>query len=360
MSNAISVLVVDDSTLARRFASDIIKKDPTLILAGTAGNGVSAIIKNNELNPDVIILDIEMPVLDGLSCLKTIMETNPKPVIMLSSLTQHGSEATFKSLELGAIDFIPKPSSNTQNEEIAKMIVEKIKSAAGITVKRREKTDENVILNTMPWSNFKGFPPTINKRATLFLTIGISTGGPAALNTIFREFPENFPAAVLVVQHMAEGFTKEFAKHLDKNSKLSVKEAEDGDIPSNGCIYIAPGNRHMTLQAEVGGYTLRINNKDKVSGHRPSIDVLFQSVAKAAAPNIVAVLMTGMGKDGANGMKGIYDAGGYTIAQDQTSSIVYGMNRTAIEMNVVKEIVPLEKITKKIVEYIQGISNYAT
>lgn len=357
MPNEIGVLIVDDSTLARRFASDVIKKDPLMRVVGTASNGVSAIVKNNELNPDVIILDIEMPVLDGLSCLKTIMETNPKPVIMMSSLTHNGAEETFKSLELGAVDFIAKPSSTILPADVAEALIEKIKNAAKVKVKRREKTDDNhPIHDTLPWVNFKEFQPLPDKPANLFVAIGISTGGPAALKKVFREFPENFAGAVLVVQHMPKGFTKEFAKYLDKNSKLTIKEAEAGDIPAVGCAYIAQGDLHLMLQRDTNGYLLQTSDHDRVSGHRPSIDVLFNSVAKAAAPNALAVLMTGMGRDGADGLSNIYKSGGYTMAQDEYSSTIYGMNRVAIEMGVVKEIVPLDKITKKIVEYIHSLN----
>ncbi|MCL2025362.1 MAG: chemotaxis response regulator protein-glutamate methylesterase [Leptospirales bacterium] len=353
---SINVLLVDDSALIRKVVKDIIERDPLIKVTGTANNGASAIYKNNELNPDVIVLDIEMPLLDGLSCLMTIMEANPKPVVMLSALTGPGTEATLKSLELGAIDFVAKPSTKDSLEQVADELIEKIKLAAQVQVK--------------PIRHYAGFVPSItsglsdSQKGTRRMTeqvvaIGISTGGPSALAQIFKEFPEKFPAAVLVAQHMPRGFTYSLAARLNQISTLHVREAADGDVPFAGCAYIAPGDGHLTLDRQLGGgYVLRVEKSDKAKGYRPSVDKLFNSVSEVVGKDAIGLIMTGMGSDGAAGMKRIRDFGGYTIAQDKETSVVYGMNRVAIEMGVVDEIVKIDEIVKKIVEHINSVREY--
>ena len=349
----INVLLVDDSVFIRKVIKSIIEKDPMIKVIGSANNGASAIIKNNELNPDVIVLDIEMPLLDGLSCLMTIMETNPKPVVMLSALTGVGTEATLRSLELGAVDFVAKPSAKDSLEQIADELISKIKLAAKVQVKPIRPPDS---LSRKKDSNLPGYPQGTGLMAEQIVAIGISTGGPPVLAQIFKEFPENFPAAVLVAQHMPEGFTYSLAARLDQISTLGVKEAADGDIPFAGCAYIAPGYGHLTLDRQSGGgYVLRVEKTDKVKGCRPSVNMLFSSVSETAGSDAIGLIMTGMGSDGAVGIKHIRDLGGYTIAQDRESSVVYGMNRVAVEMDAIDEIVKLDKIVKKIVEYINSV-----
>ncbi len=360
MSDKINVLVVDDSSLVRKIISDILESDPQINVIGTANNGKTAIYRNNELEPDVITLDIEMPILDGLSTLKEIMETNPKPVIMLSVLTRHGAEATFKALDLGAVDFVPKPSSvlSLTMDEIGELLISKVKSVHGIQFS--QKSDNKL----KPVSSVKDrkairIPVEVSDRifdpgdkSSKVVGIGTSTGGPAALLNLFKGFPENFPSPLLVVQHMPEGFTRAFAERLNGSSKLIVKEAEDKDRILPGHALVAPGHSHLLLEGKPGRYRVRLDKSDKRSGHRPSIDVLFESLAGNSGDETIGVIMTGMGRDGADGTMKIRKSGGYTIAQDEETSVVFGMNRVAVELGGVVDIVPLHKIAKKIVEYV--------
>jgi two-component system chemotaxis response regulator CheB len=337
----IKVLVVDDSSLVRKVVTDILTQDPEIRVVGTANNGKMAIEMTQELDPDVITMDIEMPVLDGLAALGHIMSIKPKPVVMLSVLTEHGAEATFKALELGAVDFILKPSSllSASVDEINAQLIKKVKAAA--STKNFEKTAEPARVK-------------LEARAVSdkIVVIGTSTGGPSALINIFRSIPENFPSPVLVVQHMPEGFTTAFSRRLDDNSSLNVKEAEHGDDVLPGRAYIAPGHSHMAVEKKGSGYSIKIFQGDRVSGHMPSIDVLFSSIAENVGSNAVGIIMTGMGRDGAEGLKRIRQAGGHTIAQDEGTSVVYGMNRVAVELGAVNEIVPLAEIVPRMVHHL--------
>ncbi len=345
MADQIRVLVVDDSALARKILTGLLESDPEIKVIGTAENGETAIEMNNKLSPDVITLDIEMPVLDGLSALKRIIEENPKPVIMLSAYTQHGTECTFKALELGAVDFVPKPNSKESSwaDVIGEQLRTKVKSVY------RAKF---IVAGQVRSSDKKQRVFEKKAESSKIVGIGTSTGGPTALIHIFQNIPKNFPSSILVVQHMPEGFTKAFAERLNSTSNLKVKEAEDMDPIAPGCGYVAPGDQHIFIEEIKNQRYVRLSKGEKVSGHRPSIDVLFNSLASAVGKNTIAVIMTGMGKDGAEGIRKIKDAGGHTIAQDEDTSVVFGMNRVAIEKGGIDDIVPLSKIPEKIVEYI--------
>jgi two-component system, chemotaxis family, protein-glutamate methylesterase/glutaminase len=356
MGKKIKVLVVEDSSLARKIITDILSSDPEIEVVGTANNGQTAIYKNDSLKPDVITMDIEMPVMDGLESLRHIMEKNPKPVLMLSVLTKHGAEETFKALEYGAVDFIPKPASNLTItlKEVADLLIEKVKSVykSEIKIPVKKITPEIKKAEDHTKSDFSKEIISIAGKETSIKVVGIgtSTGGPSALAGIFKCFPENFPCPVLVVQHMPEGFTKAFAERLDSNSGLKVKEAEDGDkiIPGHG--YIAPGHSHIKIELKNGEKILKLEHSEKVSGHMPSIDVLFNSIADNYGRDAVCVIMTGMGQDGAKGILKVKKNGGRTIAQDEESSVVYGMNRVAVQMGAIDEIVPLAGIPETIVK----------
>ena len=356
MGKKIRVLVVEDSSLARKVITDILSSDPDIEVVGTANNGKTAIYKNDALNPDVITMDIEMPVMDGLESLRHIIEKNPKPVLMVSVLTKHGAEETFKALEYGAVDFIPKPASNLTITlpEVADLLIEKVKSVYKAEIKIPVKAIVPEIKKKAEHvkPDFeKGVVSIAGKEnSNRVIGIGTSTGGPSALTGIFRCFPKNFPSPVLVVQHMPEGFTKAFAERLDANSGLKVKEAENGDkiLPGHG--YIAPGHSHMKIEVVNGEKVIKLEHSAKVSGHMPSIDVLFDSIADTYGKDSVGVIMTGMGQDGAKGILKVKKTGGSTIAQNEETSVVYGMNRVAVQMGAIDEIVPLEDIPESIVK----------
>ncbi|MDA3901245.1 MAG: chemotaxis response regulator protein-glutamate methylesterase [Spirochaetes bacterium] len=361
----IRVLVVDDSALVRRIISDALEKDPEIEVVGTANNGKTAIFKSFVLYPDVITMDIEMPIMDGLEALREIMDKNAKPVIMLSSLTQFGAEATFKALEYGAADFVPKPQAMVQMsfDEISEQLIQKVKAFAHAEINYSAASPKERVVLPGP-ANDRPFETTEDKRLTeivddaylhskkRIVAIGTSTGGPSALIKLFKNLPANFACPIVVVQHMPPGFTKAFAERLDSISMLTVKEAEDGDQLRDGWAYIAPGHSHVELYQRNGDDYLALNSGEKVSGHRPSIDVLFRSIARFYSSEVTAVIMTGMGKDGALGITELAQKGSYTIAQDQETSVVFGMNRVAIEMGAVKNILPLDEISKKIVEHL--------
>ncbi|HNX58347.1 MAG TPA: chemotaxis response regulator protein-glutamate methylesterase [Spirochaetota bacterium] len=370
MEEKIRVLIVDDSALVRKIVADALESDPSIEVIGTANNGKTAVFKTHTLNPDVITMDIEMPIMNGLDALRQIIETNPKPVIMMSVLTQHGADATFRALELGAVDFIPKPSTlmSMSVEDIKELLISKVKSVYRSKVKvSRESTSPASEETRVPGATgVMGARPSPIVTSTdirpleipmvastkKIVGIGTSTGGPSALISIFKGFPHNFPAPVLIVQHMPEGFTRAFAERLDSVSTLNVKEAEDGDKVLPGCGYLAPGHSHMTIERHSSGDVVRVFKKEKVSGHMPSIDVLFSSIAEQCTPEAVAVIMTGMGRDGADGILKIRKNGGYTFAQNEETSVVYGMNRVAVEIGGTFEEVPLLEISKKIVEHL--------
>jgi two-component system, chemotaxis family, protein-glutamate methylesterase/glutaminase len=366
MDGKIRVLIVDDSALVRKIVADALQTDPQIEVVGTANNGKTAIFKNHTLNPDVITMDIEMPIMNGLEALRQIIETNPKPVIMMSVLTQYGAEATFKALELGAVDFVPKPSTQMtlSVDEIKELLITKIKSVYKSKIKVSPKAEhapaagreklqiEARAAIALTTTEIQPLDIPVNAVTDKVVGIGTSTGGPSALITVFRSFPHKFPAPVLVVQHMPEGFTKAFAERLNSVSTLNVKEAEDGDRVLPGCGYIAPGHSHMTIERKSSGDVVRVFKSDKVSGHRPSIDVLFNSLAENCSPELVAVIMTGMGRDGADGILKIRQKGGFTIAQNEETSVVYGMNRVAVEIGGIFSEIPLIEIPKKIVEHL--------
>ncbi len=355
MPEKIKVLVVDDSALVRKIVIDILESDPEIEVVGTANNGKTAIFKNRVLNPDVITMDIEMPIMNGLDALREIIRTDPKPVIMMSVLTQDGAEPTFRALEYGAVDFIPKPSSilSITVEEIGHLLISKIKSVYRSKINFQQRAVEAEKEEEKPFHPevAPGPAPEIASTSRI-VGIGTSTGGPSSLLTIFKSLPKNFPTAVLVVQHMPEGFTRAFAERLNANSALNVKEAEDGDRVLAGCGFVAPGHSHMLVEQKGGESVIRLTRGEKVSGHMPSIDVLFNSIAETYGKHTVAVIMTGMGKDGSAGILNIKKKGGSTIAQDEETSVVYGMNRVAVELGAIDVVVPLNTIAKKIVEYL--------
>jgi len=333
----IKVLVVDDSALMRKLIPQILERDNMIQVVGTAMDGHFALKKIEDLRPDVITLDLEMPRMDGMETLREIMKRYGLPVIIVSAHTKTGAAATFRALSIGAFDFVAKPKDalSAQLEDIAKELSTKIRVAAA-----SGRIRPAVAEAAMPVQKTK----LEHRIAEQAVAIGLSTGGPNALRYLLSQLPPEFPAAVLVVQHMPEGFTEPLARRLDETSALQVKEAQSGDLLLAGRVLICPGNRHIKIRRMPLGNIAVLTDEAAVRGHRPSVDVLFRSLAQEFGPDGVAVLMTGMGEDGADGMGEVKAHGGTTIAQNEESCVVYGMPRAAIERGHASRVLPLESI----------------
>ncbi|MBT1065299.1 chemotaxis response regulator protein-glutamate methylesterase [Bowmanella sp. Y26] len=331
----IKVLVVDDSALIRQLLGEIIRQSPDMQLVGVAQDAYVARDMVNQFAPDVITLDIEMPKVDGLTFLDRLMKARPTPVLMISTLTEAGAEATLRALELGAVDFIAKPKLDVAQgiAEYSQQILDKIRMAATSHVRRARRGESG------PPANF------VNSGTEKLIAIGASTGGTEAIKEVLRELPANSPA-IVITQHMPPGFTTTYAKRLDSICAVSVSEAKDGERVLPGHAYIAPGNLHMHIDKYGADYRISLLDTERVSGHKPSVDVMFNSLAKCAGKNVLAIILTGMGKDGAIGMQAIKAAGGVTLAQDEQSCVVFGMPKEAIRLGAVDSILPLEEISR--------------
>ncbi len=338
MSDPIRVLVVDDSALMRKLIPQMIARDASLQVVGTAMDGAFALQKIDELKPDVITLDLEMPRMDGTETLREITRRRCAPVIVVSAHTTQGASATFKALALGAFDFIAKPSEGASGhiEEIGAELIAKIKAAAQAGVPAPQ---------TLPAEELRRpKQPRLKATPSRVVAIGVSTGGPNALQNVLGQLPADFAGAILVVQHMPQGFTEMFARRLDDTCAIEVKEARSGDLLLAGRALICPGNRHMRVRRMPLGEVVVLSDEERVNGHRPSVDVLFRSVAQEFGKRAVAVLMTGMGEDGAEGMGAVKTAGGLTIAQSAESCVVFGMPRAAIERGHAQRVVSLDAL----------------
>lgn len=338
MSDRIKVLVVDDSALMRKLIPTILARDAAIEVVGTAMDGAFALKKIEELRPDVVTLDLEMPRMDGMETLRLIMKSAPVPVILFSTHSKEGAYSTFKALALGAVDFVAKPQDAAVGhlDTIADQLIEKIKVAKRAV---RHRLPANVLPEPSHGQKKKGglaVPPN------RIIAIGISTGGPNALQFLLSQLPADFPSSILIVQHMPEGFTEMFARRLDECCALDVQEARSGDLLLAGRVLLCPGNRHMIVRRMPRGDIAVLNDGPPVNGHRPSVDVLFNSVAQEFSLISVGVLMTGMGDDGAAGLGAIKAAGGMTIAQSEESCVVSGMPRAAIMKGYASRIVPLD------------------
>ena len=336
----VRVLVVDDSALMRKLIPQILETDNSIQVVGTAMDGNFGLKKIDELKPQVITLDLEMPGMGGLDMLKEIMRRHRIPVIVVSSHSTEGASVTLKALSLGAFDFVSKPNDvSSRMPEVAQELISKIKAAAqsrGIPI--HAATDFPV-----PVPRPKGKPR--EKRApTKIVAIGISTGGPQSLQYLLAQLPTDFPGSIVVVQHMPEGFTEMFARRLDECCSLNVKEAQSGDLLLAGRVLICPGSRHMKLKRLPLGDIAILSDDPRVNGHRPSADVMFKSVAEEFGQRALGLLMTGMGEDGAHGLGLIKAAGGMTIAQGEQSCIVFGMPKAAIERGHAMRVVELEAL----------------
>ncbi|MFH5183189.1 chemotaxis response regulator protein-glutamate methylesterase [Paenibacillus sp. TAB 01] len=368
------VLVVDDSIFMRKIISDFISEDASFRVVATAKNGREAIELVKKLKPHVVTMDIEMPEMNGLDALKIIMKEQPTPVIMLSSLTQDGARETITALERGAVDFVGKPSGSISLDlhKVKAMLLEKLHMAVKTNIAKFAARPSGT-LSPMKNSPAAGLPssglqqrrqeappspvfpatdPQTSGKVTQLVAIGTSTGGPRALHQVMSNMPPNFPAPVVIVQHMPPNFTKSLAQRLNSVSPLTVVEAEDGMVLKNGTAYIAPGGYHMMVARNgPGAYRIYINKDEPRGGHRPSVDVLFESLLPLKELKRHIVIMTGMGADGAKGMRALRQAGAVTtIAESEETCIVYGMPRAAVELDGVMHVVPQQDIAAKLAQ----------
>ena len=343
MSEKVRVLVVDDSALMRKMISQILQRDESIEVVGTAIDGSFALRKIEELKPHVVTLDLDMPRMDGMETLRQITRAHKLPVIIVSSHSTAGASATFKALALGAFDFVAKPrdAAQAQMEEIAAELIGKIKVAAhaGMGPIAPELTAAAGEQKRPPKAM-----PRARAAATRVVAIGISTGGPNALQYLLSQLPPDFPGAIVVVQHMPEGFTDMFARRLDECCAIEVKEARSGDMLLAGRALVCPGNRHMRVKRMPLGDIVVLSDDPRVNGHRPSVDVLFRSVAQEFGSQALALIMTGMGDDGADAMGAVKAAGGMTIAQSEDSCVVFGMPKAAIDKGHAVRVVALDAL----------------
>lgn len=339
--NIIKVLIVDDSAMVRKILSQELSKDPEIDVVGTAPDPYIARDKIVQLRPDVLILDIEMPRMDGLTFLEKLMKYFPMPVIIVSSLAKKGCDVALRGLELGAVEVMAKPGESYTIGDMSEQLIEKIKAAKFI--KPKPVSFSKPLVQVKSNSLIK----TTNK----IIAIGASTGGTEALKEVLTQLPSNMPP-ILVVQHMPQHFTRSFAERLDSLCELSVKEAEDGELVSPGKVLLAPGNFHMELRRSGASYYVEVKTGPMMYHQRPSVEIMFNSVAKYAGANSIGVILTGMGKDGAKGLLEMRNAGAYTIAQDEKSSVVFGMPKEAIEIGAACTIENLKNIPKKIINVI--------
>ena len=347
MSAPYKVLIVDDSALMRQLLTKILSSDPQLEVVGTAGDPFIAREKILELNPDVLTLDIEMPRMDGLTFLEKLMRGHPMPVIMISSLTAKGADTTLRALSLGAIDYVSKPKLDVTNGTIeqAEEIVAKVKAAARARVRCARETTAQP--STLPGKTYQ-FSATHK-----IVAIGASTGGTEALKELLSPLPADFPG-IVIVQHMPEAFTRQFADRLDSLSKIRVKEAQDGDRILPGHALLAPGGHHMAVVRRGMEYAVHVYRGERVNSHLPSVDVLFSSCARSMGKNALGVLLTGMGADGAKGMLEMKQAGSFNFAQDESTSVVFGMPHEAILLNAVDRVLPLGHIPDALMQRLAG------
>jgi two-component system chemotaxis response regulator CheB len=356
----IKVLIVDDSALVRQTLESILSSDPMIEIVGVAADPYVAVERIKECVPDVITLDIEMPRMDGLTFLKKLMSQHPIPVVIISTLTQKGTDSALLALEYGAVEIFAKPKVNTRDllEKAKIELCDKVKAAAQSKLRRRTPS-----ANTSSSSEVapklsadaviqRGSVSSLVATTETVIAVGASTGGTEALKVFLEGFPADCPG-IVVVQHMPEMFTKQFSQRLNDICKVSVKEAENGDKVLRGHVLIAPGGKHLILKRSGAVYHVEVVDGPLVNRHRPSVDVLFRSVARYAGKNVIGVILTGMGDDGAKGMLEMKEAGAYTVAQDEASCVVFGMPKEAIKLGGVDKILPLIEISKHVLSKVK-------
>ncbi|MEE9493877.1 MAG: chemotaxis response regulator protein-glutamate methylesterase [Gammaproteobacteria bacterium] len=350
MNKKITVLIVDDSALVRKMLTRMLESDPHISVIGTAIDPLMARDKIKQLNPDVLTLDVEMPRMDGVSFLKNLMRLRPMPVVMVSSLTVKGADVTLQALEYGAVDFVSKPAADlaASFDGYAEELITKVKIAACAKVSRLVVDDADAGIkkqSIIPSGNFK--------TTDMVIVIGSSTGGTEAVREILEVLPANSPG-IVITQHIPEAFSKPFADRLNKSCAMTVSEAKDGDLIMSGHAYIAPGSHHLMIVRDGAQYRCRLTQSDPVNRHRPSVDVLFQSAVKNVGRNAIGLILTGMGADGAQGMLNMREAGAYTIAQDEQSSVVWGMPGAAVKLDAAIDILPLNEVASRVIAVAEG------
>jgi len=349
----IKVLVVDDSAFMRVVISDMLNASPGIEVAGVARNGIEGVEKAKTLSPDVITMDVEMPKMNGIEAVRQIMAEKPMPIVMLSGITKKNADVTLEALANGAFDFVTKPSGtlSLDIEKVKEEIIAKIKSAYASAGKICTGTGPGMkrLRGARKYAHIRALPAEAGRISKRVVVIGSSTGGPKALDEIFSALPDGIPAGMLVVQHMPPYFTKSLAERLDKHSPVHVREGKEADMITNGSALVAPGDYHMA----VNNGKIHMNKEPPVNAIRPSVDVTMLSIAKTYGSNTVGVILTGMGRDGADGMKAIKEGGGKTIACDEETSVIFGMPKEAIKLGCIDNIVPLHEIADEIMKSLE-------
>lgn len=346
--NKIKALIIDDSVLIRKMLTEILNSSPEIEVVGAAADPLIARELIKQLNPDVLTLDIEMPNMDGITFLKNLMRLRPTPVVMISTLTEKGAAITLEALTIGAVDFVPKPKVDVANtlNNYAEEIIGKVKMAARANVanafNRILKPTVKTIADT---------PRKLPFNSNKIIALGASTGGTEAIKVVVKDLPTNTPP-VVITQHLPAAFSESFVRHIDLASPMTALIPKNGQIVENGHIYLAPGDRHMEIAREGSRYVIKLLDTEPVNRHKPAVDVMFRSVVRSAGANAIAVLLTGMGADGAAGMKEMHDAGAKTVIQDEQTSVVWGMPGSAFKLGCADYVLPLDEVAQKILSLI--------
>jgi len=351
------VLIVDDSALVRRILTELLSSEPTFEVVGAAGDAFAAREKIKSLNPDVLTLDVEMPKMDGVTFLRNLMRLRPMPVVMVSSLTENGAEITLDALSVGAVDYLPKPKIDLAATlaDYRDELIAKVKAASKARVKRYEHVEAAIVPRfgveaVLP----KAQRPPNFRTTDRIIAIGASTGGTEAIKDVLMALPADCPG-IVVAQHIPKAFSTPFAQRMNRMCQMTVYEAEDGQQIRPGHVYIAPGDRHLVVVRDGARYVCRLDDGSPVNRHKPSVDVLFRSVAQQAGRNAIGVILTGMGKDGALGLKEMREVGSPTIAQDEATSVVWGMPGEAVQIGAAAEVLPLPQVAPRMLQLLDDM-----